>query len=76
VRDSERYPWVFRLSNPKLYIDNPVVIDLELRSRLEEFNGRDAGKSWAWYVQGTGQITSHDFQLLTAAVAAGPKAKG
>jgi hypothetical protein len=75
VRDSERYPWVFRLSDPALYINKPVVIDPELRSRLEEFNGRDPKKSWAWYVQGTGIVTEHDFQVLTRMETKAKKAK-
>ena len=75
VRDSSRFPWVFRLSDSTLYINKPIVIDAELRSRLEEFKGRDPKKSWAWYVQGTGTVTEHDFQILTAMEAKARKAK-
>jgi hypothetical protein len=66
VRDSERFPWVFQLTDPNLYVDKPVVIDPELRGQLEAFKDRDPKKSWAWYVQGTGKVTEHDFHILTA----------
>lgn len=65
VRASERFPWVFRLGDPTLYVDRPVVIDAELRNQLEAFKDRDPKKSWAWYVQGTGRVTEHDFKILT-----------
>jgi hypothetical protein len=66
VRLPERFPWVFRLSDPTLYTDRPVVIDGELRRKLEAFKGRDPKKSWAWYVQATRKVSEHDFHLLTA----------
>jgi hypothetical protein len=65
IRDAQRYPWVFRVSDSRLYIDKPVVIDAEMRGSLDAFQGRDPKRSWAWYVQGTGSIKRHDFQLLT-----------
>ena len=64
VRNSEKYPWVFRLSDAVLYIDDPIVIDYEKRGKLGAFKGRDPSKSWAWFVQGTHQITEGDFKLL------------
>jgi hypothetical protein len=65
VRHSERYPWVFRLDETKLYLDEPIVIDAALRSRLNAFQGRDLNKAWAWFVQATRKITEHDFRILT-----------
>jgi hypothetical protein len=65
VRASEQFPWVFRLSEPKLYIERPTIIDAELRSQLEAFTARDPKRSWAWYVQGTGKVTKNDFAVLT-----------
>lgn len=65
VRSSEKYPWVFTLANSKLYVENPVIIDAALRGELEAFNGRDLNSSWAWFVQTTREITTHDFELLT-----------
>lgn len=65
VRHPDKYPWVFKLSNPVLYLEEPIVIDYETRTKLEAFKGRDPSKSWAWYVQGTHQITELDFKMLT-----------
>ena len=65
VRHSEMYPWVFRTDAAKLYLNEPVVIDSDLRSRLDAFKDKDPSKSWAWFVQTTHKITKHDFDLLT-----------
>jgi len=66
VRHNDRYPWTFRLDKPKLYLDNPVIIDAELRKKLDIFAGRDPDKAWAWLVQATRRLPSkHDFLLLT-----------
>lgn len=65
VRHPDKYPWVFNLTDAVLYLDNPVVIDLETREQLEAFKGRDSSKSWAWFVQGTHGITDRDFMMLT-----------
>lgn len=65
VHHSERYPWVFRLENTKLYFDNPVILDADVRSQLDAFQGRDPDKSWAWFVQAARKVTSRDFKTLT-----------
>lgn len=66
VRHSDQYSWTFRLRNPVLYLDNPVVIDPELRVKLDSFAGRDPNKAWAWFVQATRKLPSEkDFLLLT-----------
>lgn len=65
VRSPDKYPWVFQVSQATLHLDNPAVIDSETRSGLEAFKGRDPSKSWAWFVQGTHEITEHDFRVLT-----------
>lgn len=59
------YPWVFRLRDPVLYLDEPVAIDAGLRSRLDAFKGKESHKSWAWFVQATRNVTGQDFGLLT-----------
>ncbi len=64
VRHPERYPWVFRLDNAKLYLEKPTIIDAELRPRLDAFRGRDPNKSWAWFVQATRSVTENDFKIL------------
>ncbi len=65
VRDPETYPWVFRLDSVRVYEDKPIVIDAEIRSKLDIFSGRDLNKSWAWLVQATRKITEKDFKTLT-----------
>jgi hypothetical protein len=67
TKDPDRYPWVFAVSNVHYYLDNPVVIDPEFRSRLDGFKGKDPARNWSWFVQGTGYVTAHDFGLLTRA---------
>ena len=67
VRQSHRYPWVFRLDKTKLYLHEPVVIDASVREELDAFTGRDLQKSWAWFVQATRKLTEHDFVRLTRA---------
>lgn len=65
AHDPERFPWRFQVRKPRYFFDNPTVIDRDLRARLDAFSGRDLSKSWAWFVQGTRKINSHDFGVLT-----------
>lgn len=65
VHDPERFPWRFRVRNPRYFFNSPTVIDAELRASLDAFKGRDLSKSWAWFVQGTRKINRHDFEVLT-----------
>ena len=65
VRHSERYPWVFRVKDVHLYLENPVVIDAALRSKLDAFKNRELSKAWAWFVQATRKITESDFKAMT-----------
>ena len=65
VRRPEKYPWVFTLGGVTLYPDEPVVVDADMRSRLDVFQGRDPSKSWSWFVQSTRKVTKHDFDMLT-----------
>lgn len=67
VRQKDKYPWVFKLKNPKLYVDEPTAIDAAFRSRLEAFEGKDVVGHWAWFVQATHRLTAGDFKLLTRA---------
>jgi hypothetical protein len=61
---SARFPLGFRLDEVRLYTSNPVVIDMELRAKLEAFVGRDPSR-WSWFVVATHRISKHDFELLT-----------
>jgi len=65
VRHPEKYPWLFRVGEAKLYLDDPVIIDAEARSRLDAFQSRDLSKSWGWFVQATHKVSANDFKILT-----------
>lgn len=58
------YPWAFKLKNVKLYLDDPVILDADLRSKLDALKGRDQ-TAWGWLVHRAQKITEHDFKLLT-----------
>lgn len=65
LRNPDLYPWTFKVDSVKLYLDDPVVIDIEMRERLKYFEGRDLSRPWAWFVQGTRRLGEADFRLLT-----------
>jgi hypothetical protein len=65
VHHPEKYQWIFRLSQAKLYLDQPVVIDAAIRGELDAFQGKDPNGPWAWFVQATHTLSKHDFDLLT-----------
>jgi len=65
IKNHGEYPWLFQLSDVKTYVGEPVIIDQDLRSQLDAFQGRDPSKPWAWLVQGTRSISQHDFMVLT-----------
>jgi len=60
----EKYPWAFQVKDVRYFFEKPVVIDANLRSRLEAFHGRDPSKAWAWFVQATRIVSGHDFEVL------------
>lgn len=61
----QEYPYTLRLDEHKLYANEPVVIDVNVRQNLDAFRGRDPERPWAWFVQATRKITEHDFKTLT-----------
>jgi len=61
----EKYPWLFRLKDEKLYLDNPIIIDTSMRSALEAFHGIDPNRAWGWFVTSTRKLSENDFKLLT-----------
>ncbi|MBA7607851.1 hypothetical protein ES703_15020 [subsurface metagenome] len=65
IKQPEKHPWLFKLDQPVLYLDEPVVIDATLRNQLDAFADKDLNKSWAWFVQSTSKLTKHDFEILT-----------
>jgi hypothetical protein len=66
VRQPDKYPWTFRLTDIHLYLDQPTVISAEIRAHLDAFDGRDPNTAyWAWFVQATHRLSAHDFNLIT-----------
>ncbi len=65
VRHADKYPWVFEVEDVKLYLDEPIAVDAEMRSHLDAFKGRDPNKAWAWFVQATRRLADEDFHALT-----------
>ena len=65
VRNPDQYPWTFRLEKTRLYLNEPTVVDVSLRTRLEVFQGRDPARNWAWFVQATRKVSEHDFRIVT-----------
>lgn len=65
IPDAGDYPYVFHLRDPNLYMDNPVVIDVELRSKLDAFVDSDPEAAWGWFVVSTTELSKADFELLT-----------
>jgi hypothetical protein len=65
VKNLDKFPWSFRIKTPRFFFDKPVVIDADLRAKLEAFVGRDPAQPWAWFVQGTHPVSEHDFLVLT-----------
>jgi hypothetical protein len=64
VRHSDKYPWVFNVEVVKLYLDKPIAVDAEMRSKLGAFKNRDLNKAWAWFVQATRILEQQDFETL------------
>lgn len=65
VKDAEKYPWAFTVTNVRYFFEEPVVIDAALRAQLDAFAAKDPHGPWSWLVQGTRKITEHDFKVLT-----------
>lgn len=66
TRNPEAYPYTFKLKNPKIYTETPVIINKDLRAQLDAFKDKDLDRPWAWFVQATRKITKDDFELLTS----------
>ncbi len=65
VKYADKYPWVFKVENVELYLNNPIAIDAEMRSHFDAFKGRDLNKAWAWFVQATRRLTEQNFGAPT-----------
>jgi hypothetical protein len=67
VGDPGSYPWVLRLAGVKLYVEDPVVLDADLRAQLDAFRDvrPEARSIWSWFVQASHRMSEHDFRLCT-----------
>jgi hypothetical protein len=65
VKNPEKYPWIFQLSDIKVYDKNPVKLDNSLRAKLEAFKGKSQASGWGWFVQNNHFVSKADFDLLT-----------
>lgn len=70
VRHPDKHPWTFRVGEAILYLDAPVIIDADVRAKLETFQNRDLNRPWGWFVQATRRISANDFDVLTRRVRA------
>jgi PLD-like domain len=61
----KEYPWVCSVTEPCLYLNQPMEIDAALRQKLDAFKDRDRRNNWGWFVQVTRELSQHDFMLLT-----------
>ena len=56
-----RYPWVFSVGSPRLYLEEPVAIDMPLSRQLEAFHNRDEEKpergSYRQYIESRHMIS-------------------
>lgn len=60
-----RFRWIIEVEEDQLYLDDPVILDPELRGRLDTLRGKTA---WTWLVHTIGRLTEADFRLLTRSV--------
>jgi hypothetical protein len=65
VKDPTKYRWTFKLTETHLFLDQPIVIDAAMRSKLDAFAGKEPTRVWSWFVFATRLLTEHDFGLLT-----------
>jgi hypothetical protein len=47
------------------WLEAPVQLSDDVRSRLDAFRGKDPNRPWGWFVQSTNQVSEHDFAVLT-----------
>lgn len=65
VRRSDKYPWTIKLDSVSYYFEKPVLIDPDLRKKLDAFEGKDLTKPWSWFVKIARKVSQNDFSVLT-----------
>lgn len=61
LRAPDKSHWLFNVTDPQLYLDDPIPYDKELQNKL----GGLARKNPGGYVQSTHKISEQEFRLLT-----------
>jgi hypothetical protein len=61
----ERFPWVIRLEDVKVYLDYPLLLEEAVRVNLDAFRGRASQTNYGWFLQSSRRISKHDFESLT-----------
>jgi len=60
-----KYPMVFPLTNVRMYLEDPFILNEKGRASLEEFKARTKDLSWAWFVRVFHRVSAHDFLVMT-----------
>lgn len=64
VKNSEKYPYTFKVDEATLYLDNPKFLNLEIRKKMDYFQGKNPEYRWGFILQATRKVTPHDFKLI------------
>jgi hypothetical protein len=59
------FPWAFKVRSVRFFFDRPIVVDADVRDRLDAFKGKNPDAPWAWLVRSTRRLSEHDFRALT-----------
>jgi len=65
VPDFESPLWICELKNPVVYVNEPIVIDKDVRQQLDAFKDAKNLNNWGWFITKNHTITENDFKLLT-----------
>jgi len=57
--------WTFKLEDVRLFIDKPIVPNIEVRKKMDAYRGKSIERNWGWLFQGIRKISEHDFHILT-----------
>jgi uncharacterized protein with ParB-like and HNH nuclease domain len=65
MEDTGSYLWVCNLKDPKVYFENPIILDKGLREKMDAFKSTKNINNWGWFVSKNHTINEHDFKLMT-----------
>lgn len=66
MEDTGAYLWVCNLKDPEVYFENPIILDKNLREKMDAFKSTKNINNWGWFVSKNHTINEHDFELLTS----------